>query len=72
MEQVLWYLYGASAGFQVAQKVQIDISRVLDKIVKMQHQPDEQRVILVVTPVWTNYVKSMQSYSMSATGQSSH
>ncbi len=57
---------GASAGFPGGTKLQIDISRVLDKIVKMQHQPDEQESF-GVTPVWTNYVKSMQSYSMSAT-----
>ncbi|MCB1659655.1 MAG: hypothetical protein H6996_07930 [Moraxellaceae bacterium] len=57
---------GASSGFPGGTKVQIDISRVLDKIVKMQHQPDEQESF-GVTPVWTNYVKSMQSYSMSAT-----
>ncbi len=57
---------GASAGFPGGTKLQIDVSRVLDKIVKMQHQPDEQESF-GVTPVWTNYVKSMQSYSMSAT-----
>ena len=31
----------------------------------MQHQQDEQESY-GVTPIWTNYIKSMQSYSMTA------
>ena len=56
---------GASAGFPGGTKVQIDVSRVLEKIVNMQHQEDEQ-ASYGVTPLWNNYIKSMQSYSMTA------
>lgn len=56
---------GASAGFPGGTKLQLDISRALDNIVAMQHQKDEQEAYGVM-PVWTNYVKSMQSYSMAA------
>lgn len=54
---------GVSAGFPGGTKMQIDISRILDNIVSIQHQQDEQ-ASYGVTPVWTNYIKSMRSYSM--------
>lgn len=55
---------GAQASFPGGTKVEIDISRVLDKIVTLQHQKDEQEGS-GVTPLWTNYTKYMQQYSMS-------
>lgn len=55
---------GAQAGFPGGTKVEIDISRVLDKIIFMRHQQDEQERSGVV-PFWTNYTKYMQHYSMS-------
>ena len=64
--------YGVYMGTEVGssvlkvRKLQIDISRVLDKIVTMQNQPDDKNSFSL-TPVWSNYVKTLQSYNQNLT-----
>lgn len=55
---------GILTGFAGGTKVEIDVSNALNGVVTMEHQPDEQETF-GATPIWTNYVKSMQFYSLS-------
>jgi len=63
------FYMGMPSGLTGGSKVEIDISRVLDKIVSIQHQKDEQEKGLGVKPLWTNYANFMQFFSMSKADQ---
>jgi hypothetical protein len=54
---------GVQSGAAGGPKVQINIARVLDKIVTIENQKDDQEAGSGVAAIWTNYIKMLTAYS---------
>ena len=54
---------GVQSGAAGGPKVQINIARVLDKIVTIENQKDDQEAGSGVAAIWTNYIKMLTAFS---------
>jgi hypothetical protein len=54
---------GVPSGAVGGPKVQINLSRVLDKVVSIENQKDDQAAGSGVAAIWTNYLKMLTAFS---------
>lgn len=57
------FYMGVQSGAAGGPKVQINLAKVLDKIVSIENQKDEQEAGSGVPAIWTNYIKFLTAFS---------